>query len=186
MRARQAGPAWPVATRASLPGRSAAARSTRTSAPARVACPRSRAAEPSLSSAHVSPASSLGQLGGLVTRKRDVLTGAAPTAPADFTVGAPAKDMALLADASGAPLRSAAGLTDAPAGDRLDPAADIGVATTTEPAADHVEGLRDGRFVSWSLDATAPSSAAAPPPTSRPGAGGSTPSTSTAASRLRP
>ncbi|MEU0655280.1 nuclear transport factor 2 family protein [Streptomyces albogriseolus] len=123
----------------------------------------------------------LGQLAGLVARKRDVLTGAAPTAPADFTVGALAKDMALLADASGAPLRSAAGLTDAPAGARLDPAADIAVAAT-EPAADdavleplrayvrghatgepahfgdaflptaHVEGLRDGRFVSWSLD----------------------------------
>ncbi|MFF0687822.1 hypothetical protein ACFYUG_17120 [Streptomyces albogriseolus] len=49
--------------------------------------------------------------------------------------------MALLADASAAPRRSAAGLTDAPAGARLDPAANIAV-----------EGLRDGRFGSWSLD----------------------------------
>ncbi|MFI7383806.1 nuclear transport factor 2 family protein [Streptomyces sp. NPDC049813] len=120
----------------------------------------------------------LGQLGGLVARKRPFLTGE-PTeaAPATFTIGALAKDMALLAAASDVPVRSAADLAESPAG----PEADIAVAATA-PAVDdavleplrayirghatgdpahfrdaflpsaHIEGLRDGVFVSWPLD----------------------------------
>ncbi|PZG94079.1 6-phosphogluconate dehydrogenase [Streptomyces sp. NTH33] len=121
----------------------------------------------------------LGQLGGLVTRKRTFLADrpAATGAPAEFTIGALAKDMALLAAASDSPLRSAADLAATPA----DPEADIAVAATV-PAVDdavltplrayirghatgdpahfrdaflptaHVEGIRDGAFVSWRLD----------------------------------
>jgi hypothetical protein len=55
----------------------------------------------------------LGQLGDLVARKRPFLIGR--PAPAEFTIGALAKDMALLADASKTPLRSAAELADSPA-----------------------------------------------------------------------
>ena len=117
----------------------------------------------------------LGQLGDLVARKRPVLAGR--TAPAEFTIGALAKDMALLADASKTPLRGAAELADSPAG----PDADIALAATTPAVGDdvlaplrayirghatgdpahfreaflptaHVEGMRDGIFVSWSLD----------------------------------
>ncbi|MFI0742286.1 nuclear transport factor 2 family protein [Streptomyces sp. NPDC021100] len=121
----------------------------------------------------------LGQLGGLVARKRPFLTtipGAGAEAAAHFTIGALAKDMELLATTSGLPLRSAAGLADSPAG----PEADIAVAATA-PAVDdavlaplrayvrghatgdpahfsaaflptaRVEGIRDGAFVSWNL-----------------------------------
>ncbi|GHA21868.1 dehydrogenase [Streptomyces spiroverticillatus] len=119
----------------------------------------------------------LGHLGGLVTRKRPLLTGP-PTGAADFTLGALAKDLALLADASGVPLPAAAALAATPAA----PDADIAVVATTpaapesvlrplraylrghatgEPAhfreaflpSAHVEGIRDGAFVSWPLDA---------------------------------
>lgn len=120
----------------------------------------------------------LGQLGGLVARKRPFLTGEpADATAATFTIGALAKDMALLATASDVPLRSAADLADSPAG----PEADIAVAATA-PAVDdavleplrayirghatgdpahfrdaflpsaHIGGLRDGVFVSWPLD----------------------------------
>ncbi|MGW2894254.1 nuclear transport factor 2 family protein [Streptomyces sp. NPDC001212] len=126
----------------------------------------------------------LGQLGGLVGRKRTFLLADEPTpapapapAPAEFTIGALAKDMALLATASNSPLRSAADLAGTPAG----PEADIAVAATV-PAVDdtvleplrlyirghatgdpthfrdaflptaHIEGIRDGAFVSWRLD----------------------------------
>lgn len=122
----------------------------------------------------------LGQLGGLVARKRDFLTepaGKSPTAEAQFTIGALAKDMAVLADASETPLPSVAELTAA----ATDPEADIAVAITV-PAVDdavleplrayirghatgdpthfrdafragaHIEGVRDGRFVSWTVD----------------------------------
>jgi hypothetical protein len=122
----------------------------------------------------------LGQLGGLVARKRAFLTEPATksaTAEAEFTIGALAKDVALLADASDVPLPSVAELTDA-AGV---PCADIMVAATV-PAVDetvlaplrayirghatgeavhfreaflasaHIEGMRDGVFVSWPLD----------------------------------
>jgi 3-hydroxyisobutyrate dehydrogenase-like beta-hydroxyacid dehydrogenase len=119
----------------------------------------------------------LGQLGALVARKRHVLLGGPPAATAEFTLGALAKDMALLAAASGAPLRSATGLADA----RVAPEADIAVAATV-PAVEgavleplhayirghatgdpahfrdaflptaHIEGIRDGAFVSWRLD----------------------------------
>jgi 3-hydroxyisobutyrate dehydrogenase-like beta-hydroxyacid dehydrogenase len=121
----------------------------------------------------------LGQLGGLVARKRSFLTGqpSAVTAMAEFTIGALSKDMALLADASDIPLRSAAGLAAVPA----DPEADIAVAATVTAPGDavleplraylrghatgdpthfrdaflptaHIEGIRDGAFVSWGLD----------------------------------
>ncbi|WOT33214.1 nuclear transport factor 2 family protein [Streptomyces coeruleorubidus] len=119
----------------------------------------------------------LGRLGGLVAHKRGFLTGEPVTAAAEFTIGALAKDMALLAAASNTPLRSAAGLADVPAG----PEADIATAAIA-PAADdavleplrayvrghatgdpthfrdaflptaHVEGIRDGAFVSWPLE----------------------------------
>jgi 3-hydroxyisobutyrate dehydrogenase-like beta-hydroxyacid dehydrogenase len=117
----------------------------------------------------------LGQLGGLVSRKRSFLDG--NPAPAQFTVGALAKDMALLADASQSPLSSADELASSPAG----PDADISLAATDPAVADdvlaplrayirghatgdpahfreaflptaHVEGIRDGQFVSWRLD----------------------------------
>jgi 3-hydroxyisobutyrate dehydrogenase-like beta-hydroxyacid dehydrogenase len=119
----------------------------------------------------------LGQLGGLVARKRPFLAGRSATAPAEFTIGALTKDMALLAGASDTPLGSAAGLADTP----VDAEADIAVAATV-PAVDdtvleplrsyirghatgdpthfrdaflptaHIEGIRDGAFVSWPLD----------------------------------
>jgi hypothetical protein len=117
----------------------------------------------------------LGQLGALVTRKRSFLVG--NQSPAQFTIGALAKDMALLTDASQSPLRSAAELTGSPAG--LE--ADIALAATTPAVSDdilaplrayihghatgdpghfreaflptaHIEGIREGAFVSWNLD----------------------------------
>jgi 3-hydroxyisobutyrate dehydrogenase-like beta-hydroxyacid dehydrogenase len=135
----------------------------------------------------------LGQLGGLVARKRPFLQGDSPAPAAEFTIGALVKDMALLAAASDLPLRSAAGLADAfpetlpealsgtLAGAPAVPEADIAVAATV-PAVDdavleplraymrghatgdpvhfrdaflptaHVEGIRDGVFVSWPLE----------------------------------
>ncbi|MGW7441103.1 nuclear transport factor 2 family protein [Streptomyces sp. NPDC054849] len=121
----------------------------------------------------------LGHLGRLVARKRTFLDGgpAATTGRAEFTIGALAKDMALLAAASDTPLRSAADLAGTPA----DPEADIAVAATVPAVGDdvleplgaylrghatgdpahfrdaflptaHVEGIRDGSFVSWRLD----------------------------------
>ncbi|MEU2155618.1 nuclear transport factor 2 family protein [Streptomyces sp. NPDC019396] len=119
----------------------------------------------------------LGQLGGLVARKRAFLADQPAAAAAEFTIGALAKDMALLAAASDAPLRSAADL----AGTSADPEADIAFAATA-PAVDdavleplrayirghatgdsshfrdaflptaHIEGIREGAFVSWPLD----------------------------------
>jgi 3-hydroxyisobutyrate dehydrogenase-like beta-hydroxyacid dehydrogenase len=117
----------------------------------------------------------LGQLGGLVSAKRSFLAG--EPAPAEFAIGALAKDMALLADASKSPLRSAAELADS----RVSPDADFAVAATAPAVGDdvlaplqayirghatgdpahfraaflptaHVEGIRDGKFVSWTLD----------------------------------
>ncbi|MEU4652689.1 nuclear transport factor 2 family protein [Streptomyces sp. NPDC023723] len=116
----------------------------------------------------------LGQLGGLVARKRPFLAGRPGAVTAEFTIGALAKDMALLAAASNTPLRSAVGLADTPE-------ADIAAAATVPAVADavleplrayirghstgdpahfrdaflptaHIEGLRDGAFVSWRLD----------------------------------
>lgn len=118
----------------------------------------------------------LGQLGGLVARKRDYL-GDGATAPAAFTIAALAKDMALLAAASGSPLPYAADLAESSA----DADADIALAATVpavggevlaplrayvrghatgDPAhfraaflpGAHIEGIRDGAFVSWSVD----------------------------------
>ncbi|MFB7507905.1 nuclear transport factor 2 family protein [Streptomyces broussonetiae] len=119
----------------------------------------------------------LGQLGGLAARKRPFLARQPAAGTADFTIGALAKDMALLAAASNTPLRSAANLADTPA----DPEADIAVAATVPAVEDavleplraytrghatgdpahfrdaflptaHIEGIRDGAFVSWPLD----------------------------------
>jgi hypothetical protein len=124
----------------------------------------------------------LGQLGGLVARKRPFLEtprhgDAAKPPSAAFTIGALAKDMALLAAASPSPLGGASALAETPA----DPEADIALAATA-PAVDdavleplrayirghatgdpvhfrgaflptaHVEGIRDGLFASWRLD----------------------------------
>lgn len=127
--------------------------------------------------AHALDMLELGQLGRLVARKRHFLLDEPVAAPADFTIGALAKDMALLAAASGTPLRSGASLTDPPA----DPEADIAVAATVHavekavlkplhayirghatgeaahfrdaflPTA-HIEGIRNGAFVSWPLE----------------------------------
>ncbi|WP_406059101.1 nuclear transport factor 2 family protein [Streptomyces sp. NBC_01077] len=119
----------------------------------------------------------LGQLGGLVARKRTFLTDPPTAAAAEFTVGALVKDMDLLAAASNTPLRSAAGLAETP----VDPTADIAVAATVPAVEDavleplrayvrghatgdpvhfrdaflptaHIEGIRGGAFVSWPLD----------------------------------
>jgi 3-hydroxyisobutyrate dehydrogenase-like beta-hydroxyacid dehydrogenase len=129
----------------------------------------------SLPQAQVLDVLELGQLGALVARKRPFLAG--KPAPAEFTIGALAKDMALLADASQSPLRSAAELADSPAGRE----ADIALAATTPAVGDdvltplrayirghatgdpahfraaflptaHIEGMRNGAFTSWGLD----------------------------------
>ncbi|TGB16035.1 nuclear transport factor 2 family protein [Streptomyces sp. MZ04] len=128
---------------------------------------------------HVLDVLELGQLGGLVARKRPFLAdrSAVVSVPATFTIGALAKDMTLLAGASNTPLRSAAQLADPPA----DPDADIAVAATVPAPEDavlqplhayirghatgdpthfrdaflptaRIEGIRDGVFVSWPLD----------------------------------
>ncbi|MGX1541066.1 nuclear transport factor 2 family protein [Streptomyces adustus] len=122
----------------------------------------------------------LGQLGGLVARKRPFLLGEPTAAPAHFTIGALAKDMALLAAASDTPLRSATGLADV-AGSPAGPEDDIAVAAAVPAVPDavleplrayihghatgdpahfrgaflptaHIEGVRDGAFVSWRLE----------------------------------
>ncbi|MEU7304918.1 nuclear transport factor 2 family protein [Streptomyces sp. NPDC007206] len=119
----------------------------------------------------------LGQLGGLVARKRAFLLGEPTAATAEFTIGALAKDMDLLAAASDTPLRSATGLAGAPVA--LE--ADIALAATVPAVEDavleplrayirghatgdpthfrdaflptaHIEGIRDGAFVSWRLE----------------------------------
>ncbi|MET9135063.1 nuclear transport factor 2 family protein [Streptomyces antibioticus] len=121
----------------------------------------------------------LGQFGGIVTRKRPYLETPPAPAAATFTIRALSKDMALLADASNTPLRSASGLADTAADP--DPEADIAVAATVPAVEDavlaplrayirghatgdpshfrdaflptaHIEGIRDGAFVSWHLD----------------------------------
>ncbi|MFJ2261795.1 nuclear transport factor 2 family protein [Streptomyces sp. NPDC087844] len=99
------------------------------------------------------------------------------TGTADFTIEALAKDMNLLAIASDTPLRCVPGLAGTPGG----PETDIAVAATAPAVADavlaplrayirghatgdpghfraaflptaHIEGVRDGVFVSWPLD----------------------------------
>jgi 3-hydroxyisobutyrate dehydrogenase-like beta-hydroxyacid dehydrogenase len=117
----------------------------------------------------------LGALGGLVTAKRSFLAG--QPHPAEFTIATLGKDMALLAGASMSPLRSAAELADSPA----DPDADFTVAAAVPAPGDdvlgplrayirghatgdpahfreaflptaHIEGIRNGTFISWDLD----------------------------------
>ena len=119
----------------------------------------------------------LGRLGALVARKRPFLAGQPTAVTAEFTIGALAKDMELLAAASSIPVRSAADL----AGTAADPEADIAVAATVPAVKDavleplraymrghatgnpshfrdaflptaHIEGIRNGAFVSWRLD----------------------------------
>ncbi|MFE7277297.1 nuclear transport factor 2 family protein [Streptomyces sp. NPDC057623] len=131
----------------------------------------------SLPRAQVLDVLELGQLGGLVARKRHFLTGPAATGPAEFTIGALIKDMALLAAASNTPLRNVAHLADSTSA----PEADIAAAATVPAVEDavleplrayirghatgdpthfrdafrptaHIEGIRDGAFVSWRLD----------------------------------
>ncbi|MET9746801.1 nuclear transport factor 2 family protein [Streptomyces ardesiacus] len=120
----------------------------------------------------------LGPLGGLVARKRPFLTGEPAPRTADFTIGALAKDMALLADASDAPLRTPGPLVD-PTADAGDDIVVAAAAPTVEQAVleplrayvrghatgdprhfhdaflptARIEGIRDGAFVSWDLDA---------------------------------
>ncbi|MFF7530264.1 nuclear transport factor 2 family protein [Streptomyces bobili] len=118
----------------------------------------------------------LGQLGALVARKRAHLEDESVAGTADFTIRALAKDMTLLATASNTPLRSAAGLADTP----TDPEADFATAATVRAVPDavlqplrayvrghatgdpvhfhdaflptaHIEGVRNGAFVSWPL-----------------------------------
>ncbi|NML55421.1 NAD(P)-binding domain-containing protein [Streptomyces sp. R302] len=120
-----------------------------------------------------------GQLGGLVSRKRRYLQDGPPPATAEFTIGALAKDLALLAGASRLPVRggTAPFATPTAASD-----ADIALAATLPAAPDaavlaplrayvrghatgdprhfreaflptaHIEGIRDSVFVSWPLD----------------------------------
>jgi 3-hydroxyisobutyrate dehydrogenase-like beta-hydroxyacid dehydrogenase len=117
-----------------------------------------------------------GQLGAFVERKRAFLTGA--SADAQFTVDALAKDMALLAAATGRPLRLAGELEELAA---EAPGADFALAATRPGVDDEVleplrayvrghatgdpahfdaaflpsariAGLREGAFVSWTLD----------------------------------
>jgi 3-hydroxyisobutyrate dehydrogenase-like beta-hydroxyacid dehydrogenase len=120
----------------------------------------------------------LGALGGLVTAKRSFLAG--EPAAAQFTIGALGKDMALLAGSSICPLRGVAELAEMADGP-VDPGADFAVAATVPsfsagvldplfayirghatgdpghfrkaflPTA-HIEGIRNGTFVSWRLD----------------------------------
>ncbi|MFF0383261.1 nuclear transport factor 2 family protein [Streptomyces sp. NPDC004286] len=116
----------------------------------------------------------LGQLGGLVARKRPFLLGEPDATTAEFTIGALAKDMALLTTASALPLRGGSNLAGAAE-------ADIASAATVAAVEDslleplrayirghatgdathfrdaflptaHIEGIRDGAFVSWRLD----------------------------------
>ncbi|AZK94543.1 nuclear transport factor 2 family protein [Streptomyces tsukubensis] len=119
----------------------------------------------------------LGQLGGLVARKRPFLLGEPVAATTQFTIGALAKDMALLAAASDLPLHSATGLALTAAGAEADvavaatvPAVEEAVLeplrayvrghATGDPAhfrgaflpTARIEGIRDGAFVSWHLD----------------------------------
>ncbi|MGA5895408.1 nuclear transport factor 2 family protein [Streptomyces venetus] len=130
-----------------------------------------------LSRAQVLDVLALAPLGGLVARKRPFLTDQPTACTAEFTIGALAKDMALLSAASNTPSRSAADLAGTPA----DHEADIAVAATVPAVAStvleplrayirghatgdpahfrdaflptaHIEGIRDGAFVSWRLD----------------------------------
>ncbi|MGW2822955.1 nuclear transport factor 2 family protein [Streptomyces sp. NPDC001443] len=122
----------------------------------------------------------LGQPGGLVARERPFLLGEPTAATAHFTIAAPAKDMAVPAAASDTPLRSATGLADSPASP-ADLEAGIAVAATAPSVEDavleplrayirghatgdpahfhdaflptaHIEGIREGAFVSWRLE----------------------------------
>jgi len=129
----------------------------------------------SLPHARVLDVLELGQLGALVARKRSFLDG--KQAPPEFTIDALAKDMALLADASQTPLRSASELADSQLGHEADialaamtPAVGDDVLTplrgyirghaTGDPAhfrqaflpTAHIEAMRNGIFVSWRLD----------------------------------
>ncbi|CAM5571097.1 nuclear transport factor 2 family protein [Streptomyces avidinii] len=116
----------------------------------------------------------LGQLGELVARKRPFLVDEPGAVTAEFTIGALAKDLSLLAAASNTPLRSAANPADTPA----DPGSDTATVPTMQDAVleplrayirghatgdpahfrtaflptAHIEGVRDGAFVSWSLN----------------------------------
>ncbi|MFH8258763.1 nuclear transport factor 2 family protein [Streptomyces roseolus] len=118
-----------------------------------------------------------GPLGGLASRKRPHLLDGPPPATAEFTIGALAKDLALLAEASQRPLRGGTAPFGAPAA-----ASDADIAAATAPAVPdavlaplrayvrghatgdprhfreaflptaRVQGIRDSVLVSWPLD----------------------------------
>lgn len=115
-----------------------------------------------------------GALGGLVGAKRDRLAGV--DRPADFTVAALAKDAALLAEATGHPFPAAVALESmgvpeadvaavaterAGTGDVLEPlrayvrghaTGESGHFREAFLSTAHIEGIRDGGFVSWPLE----------------------------------
>lgn len=120
-------------------------------------------------------------IGGLVKAKRDRITGSAADRPADFAVEGLAKDQVLLAAASGQPWPHARDIEAAVERGAVRPDDDF-AALVTAPVVDdavrapleayirghatgdpshfldaflptaHIEGLRDGTFVSWTLD----------------------------------
>ncbi|MFD6349734.1 nuclear transport factor 2 family protein [Streptomyces roseolus] len=119
-----------------------------------------------------------GPLGGLASRKRPHLLDGPPPATAEFTIGALAKDLALLAEASQRPLRGGTAPFGAPAAASD---ADIAAAATAPAVPDavlaplrayvrghatgdprhfreaflptaRVQGIRDSVLVSWPLD----------------------------------
>lgn len=122
-----------------------------------------------------------GVVAGLVRAKRDRLSGAAAGQPADFSVAGLAKDQALLAAASGQPWPPARAIEAAVAAGVVEADDDIAALAATTSAVDeavvaplaayirghatgdprhfldaflpsaHIEGLRDGVFVSWTL-----------------------------------
>lgn len=122
-----------------------------------------------------------GVLGGLVRVKRDRLAEAAADRPADFTVAGLAKDQDLLAAASGQPWPHARAIEAAVAAGVVSGDDDIAALARTPGVEDavrapleayirghatgdpkhfldaflpsaHIEGLRDGVFVSWTLE----------------------------------
>ncbi|MBX6748954.1 MAG: nuclear transport factor 2 family protein [Micromonosporaceae bacterium] len=122
-----------------------------------------------------------GPIGGLVKAKRDRIVGSAAERPADFAVDGLAKDQGLLAAASGQPWPHARDIEAALEQGTVRPDDDF-AALVTAPVVDdgvrapleayirghatgdpshfldaflptaHIEGLRDGAFVSWTLD----------------------------------
>lgn len=118
-----------------------------------------------------------GPLGALVTRKRSILDSTDTSDAAKFTVGALTKDAALLAGATQVPFAAADVIARSQAGSGTDnaliatePSVDPAVLRPLQAYAEghatgdpvhfgdaflpsaHIEGLRDGRFVTWTLE----------------------------------